>query len=120
MELYASMRLTLDCRIAAKLPTIMVASATAHIMGIQRSEIDRNAPTNTRIRIAKAGALGPVERNAATGAGAPWYTSGAQPWNGAAEILNAKPTKINAAATPTSPAGAPPANPSARWISERL
>ena len=39
---------------------------------------------------------------AATGAGAPWYTSGAQIWKGAAEILNAKPTNISAADMPTS------------------
>jgi hypothetical protein len=32
--------------------------------------------------------LGPVERNAVTGVGAPWYTSGAQIWNGAADTLN--------------------------------
>ena len=55
----------------------------------------------TRRKTAKAAALGPADMNAATGAGAPWYTSGAQIWNGAAETLNATPTKISPAATPT-------------------
>src|SRR5271169_1727619 len=103
------MRLMLVCCRAAKLPTIMVASAQPQIIGSQRLPMVPNAVKYTRSRIAKAAALGPTERNAATGAGAPWYTSGAQIWNGAAEILNPNPTNINAAAVPVRiSGGAPP------------
>ena len=54
-----------------------------------------------RRKMANAAAFGPAERNAVTGVGAPWYTSGAQIWNGAADTLNASPTNISAAARPT-------------------
>src|SRR5690242_11765641 len=119
MELYASRRLMLDCRIAAKLPTIIVARAQPHTNGIQLSAMGPSATWKTRSRMANAAALGPTERNAATGAGAPWYTSGAQTWNGAAEILKAKPTNISAAAAPTSAKGSLPVS-STRRISLRL
>ncbi len=36
----------------------------------------------------------PEAMNAALGTGAPWYASGAHKWNGAAAILNAKPTSV--------------------------
>src|ERR1700722_12843868 len=104
---------------AAKFPTVMVARATPHTNGIQVDEMDPNPVMNTRRRTANAAALGPVERNAATGAGAPWYTSGAQDWKGTAEILKAKPTKISAAATPASATGSLPVS-RTRWISVRL
>ena len=52
-----------------------------------------------RRKTANAAAFGPADRNAVTGAGAPWYTSGAQIWNGAADTLKASPTNINAAAS---------------------
>src|SRR5580658_5056544 len=104
----------LDCKIAAKFPTVMVASATPHTRGIQVDAIGSNAPRNTRRRTANAAALGPVERNADTGAGAPSYTSGALDWKGTAEILNAKPTKISAAATPASATGWEPISSSRR------
>src|SRR5215467_11677613 len=90
---------------AAKLPTIMVARATTHTSGVHVDASGPKAVMNTRSRMANAAALGPTVRNAATGAGAPWYTSGAQDWNGAAEILNAKPTNINAAAVETKASG---------------
>ncbi len=80
----------------------MVARAQTQTNGSQRSEIGPKAVTKVRIRIAKAAAFGPTERNAETGAGAPWYTSGAQTWNGAAEILKPNPTNISAAAEPVS------------------
>src|SRR3982750_3914749 len=102
MELYASSRLMFDCVSAAKLPMIMVSSAENQRYGSQRSAMGPNAVTKMRIRIANAAAFGPADMNALTGAGAPWYTSGAQTWNGAAETLNAKPTSISATAVPTS------------------
>src|SRR6266849_7255130 len=101
MELYASMRLILLCCRAAKLPTIIVASAQPHRNGAHRSAIGPNAARNTRSRMANAAALGPTEKKPEIGAGAPWYTSGAHIWKGAAEILNPKPTNMSAAATPT-------------------
>src|SRR4051794_22466757 len=93
------MRLIFVCHSAAKLPTHMEASATAQTIGAQRAAIGSNAVTKMRRKIAKAAAFGPAERNAETGVGAPWYTSGAHIWNGAAETLNASPTKISADAT---------------------
>src|SRR5260370_32887623 len=97
MELYASMRLILDCMMAPKLPTSRVARAQAQTNGSHWVEIAPKAVMKIRSRMANAAALGPTDRNAATGAGAPWYTSGAHTWKGAAEILNANPTKIRAA-----------------------
>ncbi len=88
--------------------------------GSQRAAIGPKAVMNTRIRIANAAALGPTERNAETGAGAPWYTSGAQTWKGAAEILNPNPTNISAAAAPTSAMDGAPPEMSTRRISIRL
>ena len=66
------MRLMFDCWIAAKLPTIMVASAQTHTTGSQRAAMGPKAVMKTRSRTAKAAALGPTERNPETGAGAPW------------------------------------------------
>src|SRR5580658_10450118 len=104
---------------AAKFPTVMVASATPHTSGAQLDAMDPKAVMNTRSSTANAAAFGPTERNAATGAGAPWYTSGAQDWKGTAETLNAKPTKISAAATPASATGWEPRS-NARRIRTRL
>ena len=41
-----------------------------------------------------AAIFGIKAKNIVTDVGEPWYTSGAHIWNGTAEILNAKPTKI--------------------------
>src|ERR1017187_8802517 len=97
MGLYASMRLTFDCRSAAKLPMVMEASAENHTSGSRPQQPGSNAGMKSRRNTAKAAALGPVERNAVTGVGAPWYTSGAQIWNGAADTLNPSPTNRSAA-----------------------
>src|SRR5258708_2293361 len=64
---------------------------------------------STRTRSATAAILGAIEKNAVTGVGAPWYTSGAHIWKGAAEILNAR-----AAATNTRPK-IKPSGGSAAW-----
>ena len=53
----------------------------------------------TRTRAAKPAALLATARKPPTDAGAPAYTSGAQKWNGTAEILNAKPANTSTAAT---------------------
>src|SRR2546422_11749094 len=96
------MRLTFDCASAAKFPIVIESRAEVHTSGSQVSPIGSNAGRKTRKKAAKAAAFGPADRNAVTGVGAPWYTSGAHIWNGAAEILKPKPTSINAAAMPTS------------------
>src|SRR5581483_12519193 len=90
----------LVCMSAAKFPTSMVNSAEAHTNGSQRFVMGENEVMNTRRKTAKAAALGPADMNRVTGAGAPWYTSGAQIWKGAAETLKAKPTNMSAAAVP--------------------
>src|SRR5579884_2449829 len=109
----------LRCISAAKLPTNMVASAEDQTNGSQRFVIGPSAVVNTRTNAANAAAFGPADMKSVTGAGAPWYTSGAQIWNGAADTLNAKPTNINAAAVPTS-AGFGRINGSAALISARF
>src|SRR5271157_5704007 len=95
------MRLILVCSSAAKFPMVMESSADIHTRGSQPAPSGSNAVMKIRRNTANAAALGPADRNAATGVGAPWYTSGAQIWNGAADTLNASPTNIMAAATPT-------------------
>src|ERR1035438_6288577 len=98
MELYASMRFTLVCMSAAKFPTVIESSAAIHTSGCQALPMGPNAVRKIRKNTANAAAGGPAERNPATGVGAPWYTSGAQIWKGAAETLNPSPTNISAAA----------------------
>src|SRR5215831_20599164 len=95
------MRLTFDCSSAAKLPMVIESSADIHTSGSQPRPIGSKAVRKMRRKTAKAAAFGPAERNAATGVGAPWYTSGAQIWKGETDTLNPKPTNIRAAATPT-------------------
>src|SRR5579859_1008765 len=56
----------------------------------------------TRSKTAKAAALGAVDMNPTTGAGAPSYTSGVHTWNGAAATLKPRPTNISAIAANTS------------------
>src|SRR5690349_3438741 len=54
-------------------------------------------PTNNnRSSTAKPAAFDAVDKNPATGVGAPWYTSGAQNWNGTMVTLKPRPTTINA------------------------
>ncbi len=56
-----------------------------------------------RIAAANTASLTPAAMNPVIGVGAPWYTSGAQAWNGAIASLNAKPTPT--IATPISRIG---------------
>jgi hypothetical protein len=54
-----------------------------------------NGPESNWYKAAKLAAFTTVDINIVKIVGAPSYTSGVQKWNGAAEILNKKPTKIN-------------------------
>ena len=54
-----------------------------------------NGPDKIWYSAAKLAAFTTVDINMVKIVGAPSYTSGVQKWNGAAEILNRKPTKIN-------------------------
>src|SRR3990172_8842527 len=63
----------------------------------------------TRINAAKPAALEAVDRNPATGVGAPWYTSGAQKWNGTAETLKPNPTSTSPITAAIRTAGMAPA-----------
>ncbi len=62
---------------------------------------------DARVTIAAVPAiLGTVETNATDAAGAPAYASGAQKWNGAADIFANNPMKTKTAEnTPSRPAG---------------
>ena len=81
---------------------VMEASAETHISGSQALPSGAKAVMKMRRNTANAAALGPADRNALTGVGAPSYTSGAHIWKGAAETLNPNPTNINPAAAPSS------------------
>src|SRR6185312_16020548 len=105
MELYAMRRFTFDCVKAAKLPMIIVSNAMDQSSGVQRGLRDPKPVIKIRRSTAKAAAFGPADMNALTGLAAPWYTSGAQIWNGAAETLNKRPIRINAAAMPVRTTG---------------
>src|SRR5438270_725793 len=48
----------------------------------------------TRARTKKPATFDPEAMNAALGIGAPWYTSGAHRWKGAAAILKPNPTMV--------------------------
>jgi len=63
--------LTFDCVSAAKFPMVIESSADIQTSGAQVSPIGSNAVRNTRMKTAKAAALGPADMNAATGVGAP-------------------------------------------------
>ena len=72
IELYPSMRFTLVCVSAAKLPNVMEASALIHTSGSHPRPIGWKGVMKIRRKMANAAAFGPVERNAVTGDGAPW------------------------------------------------
>ncbi len=57
------------------------------------------ATVNSRMKPTNAPALTPTAMKAVTGVGAPSYTSGAQLWNGTAEILKPKPVTTSTKAT---------------------
>src|SRR4030065_159424 len=57
------------------------------------------ATATTRSRTANPAALEPTERKAATGVGAPSYTSGVHWWNGTMEILKPNPASLRARET---------------------
>jgi hypothetical protein len=64
----------------------------------QFSPKEGNAEESTLTRTAKPAAFEAVDKNPATGVGAPSYTSGAQKWKGNAEILKLKPTNTSSKA----------------------
>src|SRR3712207_3923425 len=85
------MRLTLRCLNAKRLPMNIVMIARAAINAVHAGAASGIPSRRTRRRTAKIAALGATERKAAALVGAPWYASGVQKWNGAAETLKAKP-----------------------------
>src|SRR4051794_29938279 len=98
MELYASIRLRLVWVIAARLPTVMVSAAITPItwgQGTSESTVAmsgdsplvESAPKKIRTASAKPAALGPTERKAVNGVGAPSYTSGHHMCQGTEAIL---------------------------------
>src|SRR6185503_19810460 len=102
IELYASRRLIFDWLMAARLPTVIVATATTASMGSQASRAGASGPRKRRSRNANDAAFEATERYAVTVVGAPSYASGAHIWKGAAEILNSRPTAVVATARNTS------------------
>ena len=85
---YASIRFTFVCTTAMIDPT----NSGEHGQHPDRPAASRRdssaaRPTSTRSSAANAAALPADAMNAVTGVGAPWYTSGAQKWNGTAADL---------------------------------
>src|SRR5262245_5460616 len=94
MELYANSRLMLLWLMAARLPMVMVRTATTASSGSQESRADASGPRNMRSKKANDAAFEATERYAVMVVGAPSYASGAHMWKGAAEILNSSPTAL--------------------------
>src|SRR5512143_2629261 len=94
MEEYASIRLILDCARASRLPTVMLRTANTAAIIVQDPAKSGKATAKSRRNTAKPAAFDAVERKPAIGVGAPVYTSGAQKWNGTADILKPSPTTI--------------------------
>src|SRR5919106_2018738 len=93
-----------------KLPTVIVSVASMANAGRHESATSGN-PLNISTRSpTKPPIFDAVERKAATGEGAPSYVSGAQKWNGTAEILNANPTTTKKTARTTMGSSAPTAD----------
>src|SRR5689334_24397145 len=86
---------------AARLPRVRVAIATTERIGSQAGRTEARGPRKMRSRKAMDAALDATDRYAVTVVGAPSYASGAHMWNGAAEILNSKPTAVVAIARKT-------------------
>src|SRR4029077_5234337 len=81
---------------AAMLPTVIVSTETimrtcgqSMVPARSQAPVPSTAmlPKTKRSMIAKPAALGATDRNAVTGVGAPWYTSGHQKWNGTEAVL---------------------------------
>src|SRR5262245_52232230 len=90
-----------DCVTAAKLPAVMVRTASTQ-NNIRQSTLNPGSPSRKiRSSIANDADFDPTDRNAVTGVGAPSYTSGAHMWNGTAAILKPTPatTRITARIT---------------------
>src|SRR3989442_4196974 len=78
MDEYASRRFMFVWDIASRLPTIIDRTASPASISDQMRCSGANAARHTRTSAARPAAFEPAARNAATGALAPWYTSGAQ------------------------------------------
>src|SRR5512146_540509 len=97
MEEEARSRLRLVWAMATRLPSVMVTAETTPItagQGTPSSPASGAVPPCTpnterkkRSASAKPAALGPTERKAVKGVGAPSYTSGHHMWNGTAATL---------------------------------
>ena len=86
---------------AATAPTYWLSSENKSGMPSSGLDKPRYAVRSRRRRRAKPAALDTTAKKAVTGVGAPWYTSGAHMWNGAAAILKATPTTRRKKATYT-------------------
>src|SRR6266540_3837324 len=102
MEDQASSRTASRCRSATRLPSVIDAADSTAIAGPQVAPYAGNATTTISSSPATPPALDTVARYAATGTGAPWYTSGAHQWNGTRVILKPKPVSTRTTAAVTS------------------
>src|ERR1700685_3007251 len=93
MEEYAIRRLMLRCPIAANEPSSIEAIDTKTTICCHCVVIPGNATTAARTNMAIAATFTAEAKNAVTGVGAPWYTSGVHIWKGTADTLKQKPAQ---------------------------
>src|SRR5512144_1945984 len=109
MEENASRRLILVCGKASKLPIVIVTADRMASTSVQDAAKLGNATKNKRTSTANPAAFEAVDKNPATGVGAPSYTSGAQKWNGTMDTLKPIPTRIRASTPKATTRGRLPA-----------
>src|SRR2546422_8924235 len=103
------MRFRLDCTIAVRFPSVIViAEMMPMIAGQGRSVIGAYPPPGTccsnaakkkRMATAKPAALGPTERNAVNGVGAPSYKDGDHVLDGKVAVMYTTPASRKNTAT---------------------
>src|SRR5210317_506618 len=95
IELYAISLFIFFCPIAAIAPNSIEAIDKNTKIICHWSINSKKGTYKNLINTVKAAIFGTIVKNSVTVVGEPSYTSGAHIWNGTAEILKAKPTKIN-------------------------
>src|SRR5437762_8698105 len=91
MDEYASMRFTVRCTSAAKLPITSEQTAITASATVQRCAFAGKAVVRIRRATTSATGLVAADMNAVTGVGAPSYTSGVHMGNGAADGVRQEP-----------------------------
>src|SRR5690349_11766069 len=95
MEEKAKKRFRLVCRIAKRLPAVIVAAESRIIAFSHFSYAAPKILYSMVIKIKTAAPFETTERNVVTTTGDPSYVSAVHKWNGTRDILNANPATRN-------------------------